>query len=599
MLELRPYQAECLTALKARLRETETPLLVNASVGAGKSLIIAELLLVIERAGWRALCLTMNSTLIKQNAETYKNQGGHPGIYCAALGEKETASPIIFASPQSVINSIEKKTGLHSVPFNLIVIDECHNINIHNTQATYTKILNWYSAQGNRFRIVGLTGTPYRGKGVSIVKSQTNQAGWMEEVCSIDASWLIKNGYLVQPHWGCSKEKLKYDFDDLKTNSMGKFDSKQIKERLCVKPRLTALIMQEVQEIVSQRRGAFIFATSIEHCKECMAWLPDNESAMITGDTPDDLRQEYITKARLGEIKYLVNVNVLCTGVDVPLFDTVVFVRPTESLVLYMQAIGRGLRLHPEKQSCLILDYAGNLERHGDIDNPIINVAIKNQSRDDPDYCIPCYQCETLNKVTARRCIGTVDDKRCDHYFDFKECLVCKCLNDITARYCRECKVEILDPNRNLKIEADKLEGSFYKVIDTYYKAETRGQGTFFRASYKLKNEKRIIVANERYATWTKKSQNYFYFNFVKEQFIDPGKAYNRLDDADYLNSCEKLDPSYIIAAKIDKNNYKIIKKLFKEPTPEEHQSTHKPCQQHPAPQSTRKRSTRPLPFYL
>lgn len=85
---LRPYQQEVVDKLRVRLRETEHPLLVNASVGSGKSLIISSLLQIIERAGWRALCLTMNSTLIRQNAETYIEQGGHAGIYCAALGKR-------------------------------------------------------------------------------------------------------------------------------------------------------------------------------------------------------------------------------------------------------------------------------------------------------------------------------------------------------------------------------------------------------------------------------------------------------------------------------------------------------------------------------
>src|SRR5271170_5238787 len=99
MKTLRPYQQDVLDKLRVRLKETDEPLLVNASVGAGKSLIIAELLMIIERAGWRALCLTMNSTLIRQNAETYIAQGGKAGIYCAALGEKDTSEPIVFASP--------------------------------------------------------------------------------------------------------------------------------------------------------------------------------------------------------------------------------------------------------------------------------------------------------------------------------------------------------------------------------------------------------------------------------------------------------------------------------------------------------------------
>ena len=267
MLKLRPYQEKCLTVLKSRLKETDEPLLVNASVGSGKSVIIAELLLVIERAGWRALCLTMNSTLIRQNHDTYELQGGNPGIYCAALDKKEISPRVIFASPLSVIGAIKKMELFSLIPFNLVIIDECHNINIHDPTTIYMKIFNWYSARSKdaneKIRFVGLTGTPYRGKGHSIVGVDQF---FKEEVCSISAEWLISKGYLTKPIWGLSPYKLKYNFDDIKTNSFGKFNNNEIKKEFDRRPRLTAQIMKEVQKIVQNRSGAFIFATSIEHC---------------------------------------------------------------------------------------------------------------------------------------------------------------------------------------------------------------------------------------------------------------------------------------------------------------------------------------------
>jgi DNA repair protein RadD len=579
MLKLRPYQEKCLTALKERLKETDVPLLVNASVGSGKSVIIAELLLVIERAGWRALCLTMNSTLIRQNAEAYNLQGGHAGIFCAALDRKDTKPPVIFASPQSVIKATEKakKKGFKAntgeiafLHFNLIVIDEAHNINISDPKTTYIKIFNWYAQlakdKGHKIRFVGLTGTPYRGKGHSIVGKYQF---FKEEVCSISAEWLISRGYLTNPIWGTSKHKLKYDFDNIKTNSFGRFNNSEIKKEFDRRPRLTSYIMREVQEIVASRRGAFIFATSIEHCKECMLWLPENETALITGDTPDELRHKYISSARCGEIKYLVNVNVLCTGVDVPNFDTVVFVRPTESLVLYMQAIGRGLRLHPGKQDCLVLDYAGNLERHGDIDNPIINEAIKTQSKDDPDYCIPCYQCQTFNKVTARRCIGSLNQERCDHYFEFKDCVKCGVKNDITARSCRECYVEILDPNRNLTGVAANPDTIIVKIKRSSFgvKLQYSYDKVVFWAHYETDKHWPKKNITEEYITWSKKARDYFYFSFVKKQFKDPSGAYPNINEYYFLDGVIKRkgikEPTSLVIAKAKDNEYKIIKKIF------------------------------------
>ena len=574
MKQLRPYQQEVLDTLRVKLKETEHPLLVNASVGAGKSLIIAELLMLIERAGWRALCLTMNSTLIKQNADTYIAQGGHAGIFCAALGMKNSTEPVIFASPLSVRGSIKNSGKLSKIPFNLIVVDECHNINFNDRSTTYMRIFNHYSYQaqllGHKLRFVGLTGTPYRGKGYTIVG---DDLFFKEEVCAITAEWLIENSYLTPPVWGVCEKSLQYDFQQLKVNSMGKFNAGELDQAIHKKPRLTGQIMQEVAAVVKNRKGAFIFASSVKHCQECAEWLPPDETAVITGDTPDKLREEYITKARAGTIKYLVNVNVLCTGVDVPTFDTVVFVRPTESLVLYMQCLGRGLRLADGKTDCLILDYAGNLDRHGDIDNPVINKALKPKAND-PDYCIQCFNCNALNTLMARRCIGSKDDKRCDHWFEWKDCLYCGTKNDIVSRQCRSCQGELLDPNRKLKDKALKQERFIFDVHETEYLLSLSNGYPYFIIRYTTRGEFGHISKKkiqENFSLQSEKSRNFFYHTIVKKHFknYDPTHKQNvcyDLEDMEFLKDVIQQNwlysPTKIEC--VEKNqSLKVVKKHF------------------------------------
>lgn len=575
MKTLRPYQKEVLDKLRSRLKETDHPLLVNASVGAGKSIIIAELLMLIERAGWRALCLTMNSTLIKQNADTYIAQGGHAGIYCAALGVKNFEQPIIFASPMSVRGSIKNSGKLSKVPFNLIVVDECHNINFNDRSTTYMRIFNHYSHQsqllGHKLRFVGLTGTPYRGKGYTIIG---DDLFFKEEVCAITAEWLIENSYLTQPIWGVCEKSLQYDFQKLKVNSMGKFNPNELDAVIHRTPRLTGQIMQEVSQLVKNRTGAFIFASSVKHCHECAEWLPADETAVITGDTPDKLREHYIAQARAGLIKYLVNVNVLCTGVDVPTFDTVVFVRPTESLVLYMQCLGRGLRLADGKTDCLILDYAGNLDRHGDIDNPVINKALRPRINDDPDYCIECFNCNTMNTLMARRCIGTKDDKRCDHWFEWKDCLYCGTKNDIVARQCRSCHGELIDPNRKLKDKASNQQRYIYDVHETEYLLTYRNEHPFIIIRYSIKGDTGYISKKkiqENFSLGSEKSRNFFYHTIVKKHFKDYSSLHKQdfheaLQDLDYLKDVIQTNGLYSPTKIecIDKNqSLKVVKKHF------------------------------------
>ena len=560
---LRPYQQQALDSLLKRLKETSHPLLVNASVGAGKSLIIAELLLIMERANFNVLCLTLNSTLIQQNAEAYKIQGGNAGIYCAALKAKETENLIIFASPNSVCQDIRSKGKISKKKFNLIVVDECHNISPADESTMFRRIINHYGlmSQGDSysFRVIGLTGTPYRGKGESIIgKDQF----FKEEVCNISTSWLIENNYLVRPQFGYIDKS--YDFSKLHVNSMGKFNEREIQEIVDKNTRLTHDIMLEVSAIVNEKRkGAFIFAATRKHCEECLKSLPNGEVYIITGETAHEERKRILESAREGKTKYLVSVNCLNVGVDVPSFDIAVWVRPTESLVLYTQGIGRVLRLHENKQSALILDYAGNLERHGDIDDPIINEALKPHEENEKDYCIPCYTCGTSNTVHARRCIGIKDNKRCEHYFEFKPCYACELTNDTTSRHCRGCKTELIDPNAKLKSQAATKDTYEFIVKKARYGiSENMKDGTaILRAAYQTV-EGRMIY--EAHYTSTEKSKNIFYGKFIRECVTDASKYYPCLQDPKRMRTMLSSikTPRSIVCFK-DEERWKIRKKVF------------------------------------
>lgn len=103
-----------------------------------------------------------------------------------------------------------------------------------------------------------------------------------------------------------------------------------------------------------------IFAATVEHAKEILGLLPADDAALITGDTPGAERDVLIEEFKAQRFRYLVNVSVLTTGFDAPHVDLIAILRPTESVSLYQQIVGRGLRLAPGKIDCLILDYAGN-----------------------------------------------------------------------------------------------------------------------------------------------------------------------------------------------------------------------------------------------
>lgn len=560
----RPYQQEAINKLKLRLKETSEPLLVNASVGSGKSLILSEILLAMEKAKYPSLCLTMNSTLIEQNSETYRLQGGNPGIYCAALNSKETNKQIIFASPHSVVKSFP------NIDCRLIVIDECHNINFDNEKSMYMRVIQYYRLRAQEknynFRIIGLTGTPYRGKGVSIVGKDKF---FKEEVCSISTSWLISQDYLVKPRFGVASAG-EFDFSALKVNKFGNFNEKELQKVIDKNERLTGKIMREVSGVIdSGRNGAFIFASTRKHCEECARSLPDGQWAIITGETPHSERKEILSNAKSGNIKYLISVNCLNVGVDVPNFDVCVWVRPTESLILYTQGIGRVLRLHPEKNEAIVLDYAGNLERHGDIDDPIINEALKPTKENEKDYVIKCYTCGTHNTICARRCIGNTNNKRCSYFFVFKPCHACNTENDTTSRHCRECKTELVDPNAKLRFKEEEKEIYKLKVerVDVFSFENKSKQAPSINVSYWTNKTTSPVVAQEYFYTGTERAKNITYANFFKAHYDNPSKFYTIMHNPKELKKLMKTEnfkiPYEIWCRANSYGQLKVIKKLF------------------------------------
>lgn len=554
MLQLRPYQQEALDSLLVALKHHKAPILVTASVGAGKSLIIAKLLLILECANMRALCLTLNSELIRNNCQTYRNQGGQASIFCAGLGERDHTNNIVFASPHSIVMSLRSKHPISDMRFNLIIVDECHAIDLNSPKSMYMRIFRHYEhlaqIESHSFRIVGLTGTPYRGKSVSIVG---DLAFFKHEVCNITTSYLIDNNFLVTPVFHPNIEST-YDFSNIRIKSNGKFEEKHLNEIVDSNTRLTGQLMRQLQSI--DHHGAFVFCVSKRHCEEAFKSLPSNEAAIITGETSHAERTKILQQAREGSIKYLLSVNCLMTGVDIPNFNCVAWLRPTESLGLYIQGIGRGLRLSEGKTRCLVLDYAGNLDRHGHVDDSVINAALQPTPDNEGDYCIPCYQCNTNNKVTTRRCIGMPNNKRCDYYFEWKDCPKCQTQNDKVARFCRGCNHELIDPNANLKplalVTEELVTEMNINIIQDYH-----GNPNAFVIYY---NGTHI----ESYFLTSTKACNIFYANFVRKHLENPSSYYMRLNKIDALQEIRWFAkaPKYLILSTID-GHTRIKSKVF------------------------------------
>jgi len=531
---LRPYQAKAVAECWAELRSSSKPVLLMASVGAGKSLMLSSILRDVQAAGKRALCLVNNAELVRNNAQTLIDEGGSASIYCAALGEKDCSAPVVFGTPQSVLNGITNGLEISKIKFNLIAIDECHAINYHNHSSAFMRVLRHYKQTYEELRVLGATGTDFRYKGEAIVGEDCL---FKTQVGNITTEKLINDGYLVKPDFQVDKN-LVIDFSKVKIKSTGKFDHKQLTEVVEKSARLTELICKQVIHIMQTegRRGVFLFATTKKHAYEIYSHLPPEQSAIILGETTQAERTRILNDARNGSIKYLVNIAIISVGVDIPSFDTIAYLRPTESLVLLVQTMGRALRLSPatNKTTASVLDFAGNIERHQDWDNPLILDAVEQALNEDMPSVIICPACMQMNTETARRCIGMTNNKRCEYYFEFKACpnTSCNAQNDIASRQCRLCETEIIDPNAKLNINLTKPKVKIVTVMRMTLGVS--GDASHFRVNieYKCTDEYgRRTSVYEGYTPMSGKGKNIFYANFVKKHCDNSSAYYMHLND--------------------------------------------------------------------
>lgn len=571
MKALRPYQLDAVNECWKALKVNDEPVLLMASVGAGKSLMLANILLTMEKLGKRALCLVNNAELVRNNCATLVDEGGNASIYCAALNSKDASKPIVFGTPQSIINGINKNETIAHIKFNIIVVDEAHNIDFFNHRSCFIRILRYYKHEYPGMRLLGATGTNFRFKGSPIAGENCL---FKSQVGNITTEQLIQEGYLIEPHFEVD-QKLILDFSKVKIKKNGLFDQKQLELVVSKSARLTELICKQVIHIMeSQKRfGVFLFATTKKHAEEIYSHLPPEESAIILGETPQHERTEILNKARMGDIKYLVNIAIISVGVDIPSYDTIAYLRPTESLVLLVQTMGRVLRLSPStgKTESLVLDFAGNIERHRDWDNPILQEAVKQTIEKDKPLVIECPSCNEMNTEFARRCVGKINESRCDYYFEFKECVhqfknaICGAQNDIASRFCHHCKGELIDPNAKLSMSAVQKNIIEVNVLQAHYGISGTQKGFRINCTYKCQDKKgRIGSVYEHYSPISEKSMRVFYGQFVKKHCPDASKWYshlhNRIKVEEMLRTV-KTPLSLLIAR--EENVTKIKKKIF------------------------------------
>jgi DNA repair protein RadD len=462
--QLRDYQRDAVSATLKHFRKTNDSAVIVLPTGSGKSLVIAELARLAKR---KILVLTHVKELVEQNHQKFESYGLTAGIYSAGLKQKNTQHQVTFASIQSAARNLQDFAQSYS----LIIIDECHRVNIEDKDKDeknsnqYQQIITQLSQVNPEIKLLGLTATPYR-LGLGWIY-RTHYRGFVRsedkrpfEHCIFELPLrnLIKREFLTPPHLIDATIE-HYDFSSLSPNSIGEYSLSDTNHYLNKNPRVTQGIIEQVIELADERQGIMIFAATVEHAEEILNYLPESESALIIGATNNQERDSLIRDFKEKRIKYLVNVSVLTTGFDAPHVDMIAILRPTQSVSLYQQIIGRGLRLSPGKKDCLVIDYTGN-----DFDLYQPEVGEKKPNSQAKPVQVICPSCEFANifwgitdddgylvEHYGRRCQGLIEDHQCDYRFVFKECGNCGGENDIAARKCLHCSEVLVDPDDMLK----------------------------------------------------------------------------------------------------------------------------------------------------
>lgn len=498
----RPVVAACLKHI--RLKKTiefeglkiHPPICVTASVSSGKSIMVAELAKAVHEAGIargnkvRVLVIARAGILVEQDSEAGWSIDLKNSVYSASAfgGRKSLHYDVVYGSEGTIARALDIRFAADK-PWqpDLIIIDENHQVPWDEPGSQFMRVLLHFYRIKPHLRLVGMTGSPFRGidsiigpfwSGFASIEPDDPlypEGGAGNGIVSTEA--LLAEGWIVPPQFGLPTVH-GYDFSSVDWL----VDDEKELNRLTSSEKLLAEILTEVVSISKDRKGVLIFASTKKHARNIVKMLEflgvePSAVGLVIDDTPEKEKTRILKAAQTGEIKYTVNVGVLVTGINCPWWNVLVFLRPIGTLTLLTQAIGRVLRLligpdempmverdkltaeerkdliaASDKPDALILDYASVLDRLGKLyENPVLEQAELERAKKKNEI-IMCPDCGADNSIHARRCIAVYDGKRCEKFWKWRDCPHCQTRNDIVARQCRnpECACELIDPNEKL-----------------------------------------------------------------------------------------------------------------------------------------------------
>lgn len=360
MFKLREYQQQASDrAVDFFNSKTDMNAIEVLPTGSGKSLVIAD---IANRLEGHTLVFQPSKEILEQNYKKMCSYGVLDiSIYSASFNQKKI-SRITFATIGSAIHHIDEFRH-----FDNIIVDECHMVNAKGGQ--YEEFIRKTGC-----KVLGLTATPYRLSSSSFgamlkFLTRTRPRIFSKVIYQVQIQTLLNMGYLADLDYYYTPAPM-YDERNLIDNSTGAdYTDKSVQEeyqRIDFYSWLVQIVRRVMQPKSGKKRnGILVFTRFLKEAQRLADEIEDCE--MVCGDTPKGERERILEGFKAGTIKVVVNVGVLTTGFDYPELDTIVMARPTKSLSLWYQIVGRAIRPSPMKEKGWVVDLCGNLNRFGKV----------------------------------------------------------------------------------------------------------------------------------------------------------------------------------------------------------------------------------------
>lgn len=341
--------------------------IIVAPTGSGKSLILSAMGKMLNAP---ILILQPSKEILEQNIDKFKAYGINPAVCSASMRRKEIGD-ITLATIGSLRTMMKEDPAVFE-RFHYLFIDECDLVNAKSKESGYMELFSLLDRGG--VKCIGLTATPYRlvsnsysGPELSFI-TRTRPRLFNEVVYMVQNSTLFTGGYLAPIEYQIVKG---FDRLQLKTNTTGMAYSDTSVKRYFKSTGFSDKVCRVIDKLVGGhmfegRKNALIFTSYIEEAEYIAA---KTGTVFVTGETPKTQRKDIIEGFKSGHIPAVVNVGVLTVGFDFPELESIVLARPTMSLRLYYQMVGRGLRPHPEKKSTWVVDMCGLVDQFGRIED--------------------------------------------------------------------------------------------------------------------------------------------------------------------------------------------------------------------------------------